>query len=612
MAYYEFKKEIWKTRFSKKELHIIRQAFVNVADEIDWAIESMNTVGDRFWMRNPRPETDRRDGWIGIHPKQIFAFKKRIGLKRLQPALSFLKKAGWQDRFLDDDFLVDWSLYFDFMIKSISRVGKRAFDALIKIEQSDLLYFVLLLLKEDVAADAGDVVEVIELLEEVLEIDVGLFRYLEHNNFNSFKMAKKHISYVIDHLEEEEFEKYFSNYQLFWEKEKYTPRIEAVRSFIHPRRLDKRSFKAADSLFFKEGIQNAPADQQVAFCKLYNCFGKQLYSVLKKFNKSGGYFTFFKDLDVIQIDEELVRDHLKYLSLDDLSDFSFVEFFSRMRKEVEPDSKVLLLKAVQKKGMAKGVEFFKEVEPLTASLEFKKVLLKYNLDNYPLAVLETLWKEYSKGMNNPSIVPSVSGQVDKEYSFEILDRDNPEGAFVGYITDCCMTVDSPGWKCLLHGLQGKDGALFVVRKNGKIIAQSWTWVYQKNDFKGLCFDSIELLGRDLDKNRAVLSAYKMAAKLFKKSGFDLITAGADGNSCPEGMGQLGQYCSFENKDMSDVDEEFLSCDEFANYSLSWKKAMKSDDLHNLRNLYYARDVISRDQNIYTDADEQQIIIEGRE
>lgn len=610
MAFFDFQKKVWKTRFSKKELYIIRQAFVNVSDDMDWVLENIDTVGDRFWMTNPRPETDRRDGWIGIQPKQVFAFKKRIGLKRLQPALSFLKKTGWQDRFLDDDFLVDWSLYFDFMLKSVSKIGISAFDALIEIENKDLLWFVLLLLKDDTDAAEEDVVELIGLLEELIKIDVGLFRYLNHKRFNSVKMCKKDILYVMNNIEK--FEEYFSNYELFWEKEKYTPRIEAVRKYIHPKRLDKKSFKTAGSLFFKEGIQNAEADQQVAFCKLYNCFGKVSVDVLKKFNKSGSYFSFFKDLDVIQIDEELVRGHLKYLSLDDLSDFSFVEFFSRMRKEVAPESRNLLLKAVQKKGMAKGVEFFKEVEPLTASLEFKEVLLKYNLDNYPLVVLETLWKEYLKGMNNPSMIPSISGQVDKEYSFEILARNNPEGAFVGYITDCCMTVDSPGYKCLLHGLQNQEGALFVVRKNGKIIAQSWTWVYEKRGFKGLCFDSIELLGRDLDKSQGVLTAYKMAAKLFKAAGFDLITAGADGNSCPSGMSKLGQYCSFENKDMSDVDEEFLSFDEFAKYSLSWKKAMKSDDLHNLRNLYYARDVISRDQNIYTDADEQQIIIEGRE
>ena len=59
---------------------------------------------------------------------------------------------------------------------------------------------------------------------------------------------------------------------------------------------------------------------------------------------------------------------------------------------------------------------------------------------------------------------------------------------VGNKTDCCFTVLGNGYSCLKHACTSKNGRVFVVKKDGEIIAHSW--VFRNGDL--LCFDNIEI------------------------------------------------------------------------------------------------------------------------
>lgn len=86
-----------------------------------------------------------------------------------------------------------------------------------------------------------------------------------------------------------------------------------------------------------------------------------------------------------------------------------------------------------------------------------------------------------------STIPRVSGFKD-DYFYEVLKLSDMEGLSVGNKTDCCFTVLGKGFSCLKHAVTSKNGRIFVIRKNGHILAHSWLW--RNGDL--LCFDNIEI------------------------------------------------------------------------------------------------------------------------
>lgn len=89
-----------------------------------------------------------------------------------------------------------------------------------------------------------------------------------------------------------------------------------------------------------------------------------------------------------------------------------------------------------------------------------------------------------------STIPKVSGSYNDEYTYEMLDLDDPLGLVVGYITRCCFLIDGVSNTSLFHSAQSKDGRIFIVRKNGELVAQSWVW----RNGNLVCFDNVETRG----------------------------------------------------------------------------------------------------------------------
>lgn len=105
-----------------------------------------------------------------------------------------------------------------------------------------------------------------------------------------------------------------------------------------------------------------------------------------------------------------------------------------------------------------------------------------------------------------STIPKVSGNYNDEYTYEMLDLDDPLGLAVGYITRCCFLIDGESSSALFHSAQSKDGRIFIVRKNGELIAQSWVW----RNGNLVCFDNVESRGNfDWD---ILLETYKKASQ----------------------------------------------------------------------------------------------------
>lgn len=93
------------------------------------------------------------------------------------------------------------------------------------------------------------------------------------------------------------------------------------------------------------------------------------------------------------------------------------------------------------------------------------------------------------------------------WSFEKLPFDSQLGPLLGELTGCCQHLGGAGRACARHGVESPYSAFYVVRHNGKIIAQSWAW----RSGNTLVFDSIESRNQD-GTHDDVLALYESAAQ----------------------------------------------------------------------------------------------------
>ncbi len=132
------------------------------------------------------------------------------------------------------------------------------------------------------------------------------------------------------------------------------------------------------------------------------------------------------------------------------------------------------------------------------------VLSEIGNDEYVLKEARKLYSEMKS--REFSTIPKVSGSYNDDYTYEILDLDDPLGLVVGYITRCCFLINGISRSSLFHSAQSKDGRIFVVRKNGELVAQSWVW----RNGNLVCFDNVETRGTyDSD---ILLETYKKASQ----------------------------------------------------------------------------------------------------
>jgi hypothetical protein len=156
-----------------------------------------------------------------------------------------------------------------------------------------------------------------------------------------------------------------------------------------------------------------------------------------------------------------------------------------------------------------------------------------SLDIHLINRMYELWNRRSK---KQVIIPQ-EGKIGN-YTYKVLDKTkDKDGLVLGYATDCCQLFGMQGEVCMIDGIINESSTFVAVYKKNKIYAQSWLWSGKDNygrDFA--CFDSIELLGRDLEANKDVIECYKkISESLIKNDGFDFVVLGKDGNRPLEGI-----------------------------------------------------------------------------
>ena len=115
-----------------------------------------------------------------------------------------------------------------------------------------------------------------------------------------------------------------------------------------------------------------------------------------------------------------------------------------------------------------------------------------------------------------STIPKVKGKLGN-FTYEILDLDDPFALAVGYLLHNCFIVGGISRTALAHSMETENGRSFVVYHNGNFLANSWMW--RNGDI--VCFDSVEAGGfahgvyRD---NIKLIDVYKkVAEEIIEKS-----------------------------------------------------------------------------------------------
>ncbi len=112
--------------------------------------------------------------------------------------------------------------------------------------------------------------------------------------------------------------------------------------------------------------------------------------------------------------------------------------------------------------------------------------------------------------------------IGHEYVLEKLDYDDPTMLSVGLETACCQHLEGVGNASAEHSYTHPSSAVYVLRKNGSIVAESWVW---RNDDDGVVFDSIE--GRSSVPDEVVAAAFmELAKQLIGKLCIEKVYVGA--------------------------------------------------------------------------------------
>ena len=124
-----------------------------------------------------------------------------------------------------------------------------------------------------------------------------------------------------------------------------------------------------------------------------------------------------------------------------------------------------------------------------------------------------------------------------DYVGRFLPRKDVRVGFFGYYTNCCQHWTGIGAKSAISSVQDPFSQLFVVEKEGEILAGSWVWETHNQPmplkegqpdkyFSGVCFDNVEAKGLSQNQHVVTLEIYLEAANFLISTGkYTRVTLG---------------------------------------------------------------------------------------
>jgi hypothetical protein len=548
-------KKVWTKRFSEEKIGELWEIFMMFSPLTREAWENTSFKKAQKAHGNfIHPETDVEDDSEGVQPKQVKNFLEEYSLEQFEHILATISVANDRaalNNYLSDGF-ISWSSIWE----------NNVIPLFLNEEQKGSFEFKLGMLA--VRLSNGFFARFNNISNDVLEA-IGRFDITFDDVDQAIKIGTIAENTRDLNLEMLNTKAFFEKRGDLWDaKKKFRPKSEFMLR-VNPDNFEKNLLDVVFELFEVRQIGALDDKDQKIISILIDNFGQNLESIPSKLLKDslkniGGFDfgndmipdfrkelqKFFKDIPVEKHSLKLTKDMINTWSKSEhfrtfimrkdkltLSDFDLMNFINGILMQLENRN--------DKKNITKTIE---EISP-----DMWKAFYRYRVrDPHQIA---RLFELFEKNKNKQSNVPVFKGKVGS-YSYEFIPKNDPRGLVLGYATDCCQVIGGQGQACLETGFRDINSGFFLVEKKGEIYAQSWVW--QKETKKGLslCFDSIEVLGKNLDESKDILGCYQEAASLLvKEHKYKLVYAGADGNTMPKGLEKAGQ--KFETDEMQELE-----------------------------------------------------------
>jgi len=524
-------KKIWRKKFSKEELKEIWDCFIEASpfSKEEWKGKSLLKAFDQT-RQFIHPETDKYDDTVGVQPRQMVLLRKELANKdicHLFKVLNSLVGSRYISQFIEDGF-INWERIIDNILEEMKNNSFFYVVGTMICKTSSLINFNV---SKEVVELIGREPSKISDIEEVLK--------LTYPNFQRGSEIK---------IEHTNIKKVLENRKALWKKTKgFSPQSKHIL-LANPNNFDKKLLPKIEEIFGSKQIAKLPEEDQFWVRFLINSLGLNLLDLDSEFVKNQLKNLYQESSLVRKISNEvdLKEGLLKKLPISSLSQaievVSILNEFPYIREQIKRKDKVL-------KNDMEILSFIERVVSATQDKRRKEFLIKMDwnfwfslhryrvLDHNDIFRLGDLYENRTKN----STIPHIKGKKG-EYTYEILKKDNPLGLILGYATDCCQVIGNEGESCLRRGYDRENSSFFAVMKKNRVYAQSWVWEKVTSNGKRIfCFDSIEVLGKNLEASKDILNAYKEVSKKLIEEGYDLVIAGADGNTIPKGMDMLGKY-----------------------------------------------------------------------
>lgn len=536
-------KQIWtkKERFEKKEAQEIFEIFKNESPVPieEWKeIDLLGAIAK--YGQFVHPETDKHDDTEGIQPKQLLWLKDELK-EDFKPYLKIMAKTLNQNNSFFQEFITDgfisWNLVFDKFIKSNLSVEPKLRLGMLKIQFS-------------------------KVFQQFKYIDNALIEKIGTEEITEYHISEAIKNKMIDSrtntlkLEMLDLTAFLNERKNVW-KENFgnVPQSEMMLR-VNPKNFNKKMLDKIEEIYGTRQIIKLPQEKQAELSLIIDNFGMNIMALnqshFKRNNLNYGNSE-IKDFSLVL--EKILK--VKNIQLNNLKDLikaltvytPFQDYIMNMDiTEEDMDVILYIVNIVNQIGDSS----INNLNP-----QYFRMLFRYRIQSYK--EIKKLITLFEKNKENKCSIPNLTGKVGK-YSWEIIKKDNPIGLMLGYATDCCQVIDGAGQTCLYAGYEKENSTFFVVKKDNKIYAQSWVWTRKDTDYgSGFCFDSVEVLGKDLNKSKDILKCYEDASDELSKH-YDVVYCGADGNTMPDGLESLGKVLN-----MDTLISKSLNCT-FAAYS----------------------------------------------
>lgn len=469
--------KVWKSEFKAKKLKQISDAFAFASgmSKMDWErvdYSSLDTgAANQHFNKFVRPETDKRDNFVGVQPKQIKKFLKVYSIEELSFMLSYLSVEDCM-QFIDTDNCVNW---------------KRAWELRVFEQLTD------------------------KYALSLEQIKINMFRKYIEDEISDEDIAKLPTEFFL--VEEARIKKTFKRMKKWKKEHSFLPRIPAVWLYCSPSEMPSKKTwqKCLQAVQEVEGEEfvNLPFLKQryyVAAAAFYqeNFAEKVLQSgfdgIKQCFNKRDISREIILRLESLNIPEQALeqissKDDIKLINESELvSDSSFSQVLTSgtsgalkaVLSILEEDN---LLETLQGRN---GVDEFGEYFSVQKLIDN---IVKYNHYENAASIFDLLLKAKVIADENRGEIPRVQCSYNK-YHLSV-EQFSPDAPFLGDMTDCCQYIGGAGGSCVEYGLSNANSAFLVIRnKKGNVVAQSWMWSTKRAsaDEGYLILDSFELLG----------------------------------------------------------------------------------------------------------------------